>query len=77
MYLAPGSHRVTVTVKDPSDGLIGPTAWQVDVTGTGTCGDLTTLALTGVDSGYLAALAALLLAAGASIAVIRRVRPEA
>lgn len=77
VYLAPGSHRVTVTVKDPSDGLIGPTAWQIDVTGTGTCGDLTTLALTGVDSGYLAALAALLLAAGASIAVIRRVRPEA
>lgn|GEM_PF-3108395 len=77
VYLNPGSYQVTVTTKNASDGLDGPTAWQVDVTGTGVCGDLTTLALTGFDAGYLAALAALLLAAGASIVVIRRVRTEA
>jgi hypothetical protein len=77
VYLDPGSYQVTVTTKNPSDGLDGPTAWQVDVTGTGACGDLTTLALTGLDLGYLVALAAMLLAAGATIVVIRRVRPEA
>jgi LPXTG-motif cell wall-anchored protein len=47
------------------------------VTGTGVCGELTTLALTGVESGYLAVIAGLLIAAGASIVVIRRVRPGA
>lgn len=77
VYLEPGSHEVTVTTKHAGDGLDGPTAWHVDVTGTGACGDLTTLALTGFDPGYLVALAALLLAAGASIVVVRRVRPEA
>jgi hypothetical protein len=75
--LQPGSYQVTVTTKNPSDGLDGPTSWQVEVTGSGVCGDLTTLALTGFDAGYLIVLAAMLLVAGASIVVIRRVRPEA
>jgi hypothetical protein len=77
VYLNPGTYEVTVTTKNASDGLDGPTAWEVEVTGAGVCGELTTLALTGFDAGYLAALAALLVAAGASIVVIRRVRPEA
>lgn len=77
VYLNPGSYRVTVTTKNAADGLDGPTAWQLNVTGTGVCGELTTLALTGVESGYLAVIAGLLIAAGASIVVIRRVRPGA
>ena len=77
MFLNPGAYRVTVTTKNAGDGLDGPTAWQLNVTGSGVCGELTTLALTGAESGYLAAIAALLIAAGASVVVIRRVRPEA
>ncbi len=72
--LDPGTYRVTVTKKNPSDGLDGPTAWTVTVTGGTVCGDLDTLALTGFDGGYLVAFAAMLLAAGAALLVTGRSR---
>ncbi|QNO37531.1 hypothetical protein H4J02_00290 [Protaetiibacter sp. SSC-01] len=75
--LSPGTYRVTVTVKNPSDGLDGPTAWNVTVRGGDVCGELETLALTGFDGGYLVALAAMMLAAGAAILVTGRRQREA
>ena len=76
VFLAAGSYEVTVTTKNASDGLDGPTAWRVVVTGAAVCGELTTLALTGFDPGYLVALAGVLVALGAAIAVTGRVRPR-
>lgn len=72
--LAPGTYRVTVTVKNPSDGLDGPSAWNVTVSGGQVCGELETLALTGFDGGYLVAFAAMLVAAGAALLVTGRGR---
>ncbi|MBN9140428.1 MAG: hypothetical protein J0H23_06340 [Micrococcales bacterium] len=72
--LSAGSYDVTVTTKNASDGLDGPTAWRVVVTGAAVCGDLETLALTGFDGGYLVAFAAMLLAAGAAILATGRTR---
>ncbi|MCS0498363.1 hypothetical protein [Protaetiibacter mangrovi] len=74
VYLSAGTYQVTVTTKNASDGLDGPTAWRVVVTGGNVCGELTTLALSGVDSGSLLALAGVLIAAGAAVAITRRLR---
>ncbi|QEO09091.1 hypothetical protein [Protaetiibacter larvae] len=74
VLLAPGSHDVTVRTKLPTDGLDGPSAWRVVVTGGQVCGELTTLALTGADGLWVAALAGLFLAAGVVIVVASRVR---
>jgi hypothetical protein len=74
VYLQPGTYVVTVTTKSPTDGLDGPTAWRVVVTGGETCGDLETLALTGAPAGGWLALAAVLMAIGAGLVATRRRR---
>lgn len=74
VYLGPGTYQVTVTTKDPADGLDGPTAWTVVVTGSEACGELTTLALSGIDAGLLLALAGILVAIGAAAVITTRVR---
>ncbi|MFT4028583.1 MAG: hypothetical protein QM675_01805 [Protaetiibacter sp.] len=72
--LAPGTYEVTVTTKNPDDGLDGPIAWTVVVTDDAVCGELETLALTGFDPNDLLAFAGVLVALGAAIAVTGRVR---
>ncbi len=72
--LAPGVYEVTVTTKNRTDGLDGPTLWRVAVTGDDVCGELETLALTGVTPGYLVAFAAMLLALGAAVVATTRTR---
>ena len=75
VYLQPGTYNITVTTKSPTDGLDGPTAWRLTVTGGENCGgQLDTLALTGAAPGGWLALAAALMVAGAGIVVTRRRR---
>ena len=74
VYLQPGTYNVTVTTKSSTDGLDGPTAWRVVVTGGTTCGELETLALTGASAGGWLALAAVLMAIGAGLVATRRRR---
>ncbi|TXK18829.1 hypothetical protein [Homoserinibacter sp. GY 40078] len=78
VYLSKGVHQVTVTTKSPTDGLDGPTAWQIVVTGGQTCGQLDTLALTGAPTGgWIAAVGALLAIVAGAVLARKRPRTEA
>lgn len=74
--VAPGLHKVTAVAHDPDDTLIGDTSWDVTiVAASAVCGDLTTLALTGLSSPIPGTvLGVLLLTAGLSVVVVQSVR---
>lgn len=75
--LAPGRYLVQAVVKNAGDGLDGPTEWRLTVTAGTVCGELSTLALTGVELGLPLGAATALLTAGAAILISRRRLREA
>jgi hypothetical protein len=74
--VAPGVHTVTASAKEPGDGIDGDDDWEFTVLAAPATCDLTTLALTGVDSNPAgwAGLGYYLLIAGLALIAVRTVR---
>jgi hypothetical protein len=72
--LAAGTYTVTAKPQG-KDGLDGPNSWVLTIhSATSVCGDLTTLALTGVDSMGWIVLAIILLQLGVAVLAVRAAR---
>ncbi|MDQ1527444.1 MAG: hypothetical protein QOG18_2057, partial [Microbacteriaceae bacterium] len=76
--VAPGTYTVTAVPRDPNDTIDGTRTWTLTVAAVGTvCGDLTTLAFTGVNGNNLGGMLMLgmfLLIGGAGVYTSTRVR---
>jgi hypothetical protein len=76
--VAPGTYTVTAVPRDPNDTIDGTSTWTLTVAAVGTvCGELTTLAFTGVNGNNLGGMLMLgmfLLIGGAGVYTSTRVR---
>jgi hypothetical protein len=75
--VAPGTYTVTAVTRDPNDTILGTSTWTLTVAAVAAaCGELTTLAFTGVNGnlGGMLMLGMFLLIGGAGVYTSTRVR---